>query len=110
MSAYTYIVRCEDNSLYTGIARDIRRRIQTHIGRDRVAAKYTKSHKVCGIAGLWLCDCETAARKLEYRIKRLEKAKKLALLQNPEKIPEFFPELAEYSITPDTEIKFEDCI
>ncbi|MBQ3236034.1 MAG: GIY-YIG nuclease family protein [Oscillospiraceae bacterium] len=107
---WVYTLLCRDNSLYTGFTDDIKRRVYAHYHRLKSAAKYTKSHKVCGIAGLWLCDCETAARKLEYRIKRLEKAKKLALLQNPEKIPEFFPELAEYSITPDTEIKFEDCI
>lgn len=107
---WVYTLLCEDGSLYTGFTDDIKHRIYVHYHRLRSAAKYTKSHKVCGIAGLWFCNCETAARKLEYRIKRLEKAKKLALLENPENLTEFFPELAEYSIRPDREIKFEDCI
>ena len=40
----------------------------------------------------------------------LEKAKKLLLIEKPEQISEFFPELSEYEILPDRETKFENCI
>ena len=107
---WVYILLCEDNSLYTGFTGDIKRRIHSHYHRLKSAAKYTKSHRVCGLAALWKTNSETAARKLEFRIKRLEKAKKLLLIEKPEQISEFFPELSEYEILPDRETKFENCI
>lgn len=108
MSAYTYIVRCEDNSLYTGIARDIRRRIQTHIGRDRVAAKYTKSHKVISLEALWETVDYPAAARLEKRLKSLKKAEKEALIEaSAEGLYNLFPMLSpeDYRFLPDTTIE-----
>ena len=107
---WVYSVLCEDGSVYTGFSDDVKRRIYAHYHRLKTAAKYTKSHKVCGLAALWKCEEETAARKLEYRIKHLSREKKLLLVSAPEKVLEFFPELVEYSILPDTDIQFEDCI
>lgn len=105
-----YVLRCEDGSLYTGFTDDIKRRIYTHYHRLKAAAKYTKSHRVTGLAALWKTDSETGARKLEYRIKQLSREKKLLLTKKPERIYEFFPELSEYEIEPDTETDFESCI
>lgn len=107
---YVYIVRCEDGSHYTGMTDDPKKRIHAHFHRLRCCARYTRSHQVDGLAALWLCDCETAARKLEYRIKRLTREKKLLLIAAPERVAEFFPALSEYSFSPVTDIKFEDCI
>ena len=107
---WVYTVRCEDGSLYTGFSDDVKKRIHAHYHQLKSAAKYTKSHKVCALAGLWKCGCETAARKLEYRIKRLDRAKKLLLLKEPERVFDFFPELSDFSIEPDSEIKFDNCI
>ena len=107
---WVYTLFCDDDSLYTGFTDDIKRRIRVHYHQLKAAAKYTKSHKVRGIAALWKTDSETAARKLEYRIKRLKREQKLLLIEKPERILEFFPELSEFEIFPETEIKFEDCI
>ena len=107
---WVYILLCEDNSLYTGFTDDIKRRVCAHYHQLRSAAKYTKSHKVCKISALWKTESETAARKLEYRIKQLQKAKKLLLIEKPERVLEFFPELSEFEFFPDLETKFEDCI
>ena len=107
---WVYTLLCEDDSLYTGFTDDIKHRIYVHYHGLRSAAKYTRSHKVKSLAALWKTDSETGARKLEYRIKQLPKAKKLLLIENPEIISEFFPELSEFDIFPDREIKFEDCI
>ncbi len=107
---WVYTLLCEDDSLYTGFTDDINRRIHAHYHQLKAAAKYTKSHKVCGLAALWKTNSETAARKLEYRIKCLPKAKKLLLIEKPERVSEFFPELSDFEISPDREIKFEDCI
>lgn len=107
---WVYTLLCEDDSLYTGFTDDIKRRIYTHYHQLRSAAKYTKSHKVCGIAALWKTESESGARKLEYRIKHLPKEKKLLLIKKPELVTGFFPELSESEFFPDRETKFEDCI
>lgn len=107
---WVYTLWCEDNSLYTGFTDDIKHRINVHYHRKKSAAKYTKSHRVREIAALWKTSSETAARKLEYRIKKLDRSKKLLLIENPSLVFEFFPELSEYEIFPDTEIELHDCI
>lgn len=80
MSAYTYILRCDDGSLYTGIAKNICRRIKTHIGKGKVAAKYTKSHGVVSLEALWEAVDYSAAARLEYWLKSLKKAEKETLI------------------------------
>lgn len=107
---WVYILLCEDNSLYTGFTDDIKHRVHVHYHGLKSAAKYTRSHKVAGIAALWKTASETGARKLEYRIKHLTKAKKLLLIEDPERVSEFFPELSELEFIPESNIKFEDCI
>ena len=107
---WVYTLLCEDGSLYTGFTPDIKNRIRAHYHRLKTAAKYTKSHRVKGLAALWKCESESGARKLEYRIKQLPREKKLVLANKPESVLEFFPELAEFDIGPDSEIRFEDCI
>ncbi len=102
---YLYMLFCGE-SLYTGIAADIKKRIYAHYHKLSSGAKYTKSHPVTGLAALWFCE-ETAARKLEPKIKALPRAKKLLLVKQPEKLFELFPEFSARVIT---DIKFEDCI
>ena len=43
---YVYMLRCADNSLYTGIAADIVKRIKQHLGVLAGGANYTHSHRV----------------------------------------------------------------
>ena len=51
---YTYILRCSDNSLYTGITTDIERRFREHEQqKSGICAKYTGSRKVIRIEALW---------------------------------------------------------
>lgn len=107
---WVYTLLCEDGSLYTGFTDDIKKRVNTHYYRKKSAAKYTKSHKVCEIVGAWTTSSETAARKLEFRIKRLDRAKKLLLIEDKSLFSKFFPELSEFDISPFDEIKLKDCI
>ena len=81
---YIYILRCTDNSLYTGITTDFKKRIRTHMAKEKTAAKYTKSREVLGAVALWSCPDRSSALKLEYCIKALRKAKKEELIKNPE--------------------------
>lgn len=77
---YIYIVRCEDNSLYTGITTDIKRRLTEHKEKKKPCAKYTMSHTILSLEALWTTDNKASASRLEYRIKTLSKAKKEQLI------------------------------
>jgi len=39
---FVYIVRCADNSLYTGITTDVERRIEEHNTNNKIGSKYTR--------------------------------------------------------------------
>ncbi len=77
---YTYIIRCEDNSLYTGITTDIERRYKEHITKK--GAKYTKRHIASSIEALYISGSRELASKLEYHIKKLTKKEKEELIIN----------------------------
>ena len=89
---YVYILRCRDGSLYTGLTNDLPRRWALHVsGRG---AKYTRAHPPEAVATLWRCGDKSAAARLEYAIKaKLTHGQKLALIAEPERVREWFPEL-----------------
>lgn len=76
------MLRCGDGSLYTGIAKDLDRRLaQHHAGR---ASRYTRSRLPVVLA--WSREIETwgDALREEIRIKALPRAGKEALVRNSE--------------------------
>lgn len=77
---YTYILRCEDNSLYTGITTDINRRLEEHKSQSEKSAKYTRTHKATKLEIAWTSDNRILASKLEYHIKKLPKRQKEQLI------------------------------
>lgn len=78
---YTYILRCEDGSLYTGITTDVKRRFNEHCTDETKGAKYTARHKPVKIEAVWKSESRALASKLEYRIKQLTKAEKEELIK-----------------------------
>lgn len=108
---YIYMVRCEDRSLYTGIARDLKRRIQQHYYRKKPGAKYTRSHQVCSLEMVWEAENWSDAAKLEYRVKRLGKSQKEALIVHPERVNRLPSlRLEEKNYLPHPEITLEMCL
>lgn len=87
---YTYMLRCVDNSIYTGITVDLERRLKQHACKDKAAAKYTRSRTALKVERAWSSATRSSASKLEYRIKRLSKAEKEVLIKKPEILNEFF--------------------
>lgn len=83
---YVYIIRCEDNSLYTGYTTDIERRLAEHYNQDKKGAKYTKSHKLKSLEALWKCESKSVAMSLEYFIKKLKKSDKEKIIENQQLI------------------------
>lgn len=79
---YTYMLRCEDNSIYTGITTDIERRIEEHFSKNEKCAKYTLNHNAKKLECVWESENRQLASKLEYHIKRLTKIQKEKLIKN----------------------------
>lgn len=83
---YIYMLRCKDNSIYTGITIDLQRRIEEHITKGKKCAKYTMRHTAVKLEQAWQTDNRSNASKLEYQIKHLNKTQKENIILNPENI------------------------
>lgn len=79
---YIYMLRCMDNSIYTGITTDLERRMEEHFGKDKKCAKYTESHTPKKLESVWETETRALASRLEYYIKTLTKEKKEKLIIN----------------------------
>lgn len=77
---YVYMLRCEDNSIYTGITTDINRRMEEHFSRNKKCAKYTLNHIAKKVESVWQTENRVLASKLEYHIKKLSKPCKEELI------------------------------
>lgn len=74
-----YIVRCADQTLYTGVARDLTARIAQHnAGRG---AKYTRGRRPVQLVYREAAESRAAALRREIAIKRLQTAAKRKLIQ-----------------------------
>lgn len=77
---FVYIVRCNDGSLYTGIAKDLEKRIVEHNSSD-LAAKYTRSRRPVAMVFCEKYDDRSSALKAEINIKKLSKEEKLKMIE-----------------------------
>ena len=76
--AFVYLLRCADGSLYCGWTLYVERRVAAHnSGR---ASRYTARRLPVELAAAWELESRSAARSLEWRIKRLTRREKLALV------------------------------
>ena len=78
MVYWVYILRCGDGSLYTGIARDVERRLAAHAGGR--GAKYTRGRGPLAVVYREACPDKSAALRREYAVKQLSRRGKLALI------------------------------
>lgn len=81
MSWFVYMLRCADGSLYTGVAKDVERRMQEH--NDGKGAKYTRGRTPVTVVYRERCKDQSRAVKRELDIKRLKREKKLRLFETP---------------------------
>jgi putative endonuclease len=73
------MVRCSDGTLYTGITKNLEKRIEAHnSGRD--GARYTRSRRPVRLVYAKQAGSKTAAARLEYRIKKLKRSQKNELI------------------------------
>ena len=79
---YVYILRCTDDTLYTGITTDPERRVKEHFSGGNKCARYTRSHPPKKVERVFETVSKSAASTLEYRIKELPRKKKEILIEN----------------------------
>ncbi|MEM5780822.1 MAG: GIY-YIG nuclease family protein [Lawsonibacter sp.] len=74
MPWYVYMLLCGDGTLYTGITRDVERRLELH--RAGKGAKYTRGRSPLKLAYLEEQPDKPAALRREYQIKGLTRLEK----------------------------------
>jgi putative endonuclease len=79
---YLYMIRCKDNSLYTGITLDIQRRFEEHqdIAGSGKGAKFLRGKGPLALVYSTSVATHSAALKLEYKTKKMSKAKKEGMI------------------------------
>ncbi len=82
MAWYVYIVRCSDDSLYTGVTTDIKRRVQEHNGEGEkgTGAKYTKARRPVALVYSKRKKNRSYAQQEESKLKQLSREEKLLLI------------------------------
>ena len=76
-----YIVKCSDETLYTGITKDINRRLLEHNSSPK-GSKYTRSRRPVNLVYLEYFGTRSDAAKEESRIKKLSRQEKIKLISN----------------------------
>ena len=79
MKCFVYILKCTDNSFYTGITNDPLKRFKEHVSGK--GCRYTRSHRPVRIAYLEKLSNRSKALKREAQIKKMIRRKKTALIK-----------------------------
>ena len=79
MNWYVYILKCADNTLYTGITNDIEKRIHDH-NTSPSGAKYTKARRPVVLVYKKRKKNRSYASIEEAQIKKLSREGKLGLI------------------------------
>lgn len=79
MAWFVYILRCADDTLYTGITTDLERRLHEH-NHETLGARYTRARRPLILVYSEQAQNRSAASKREYAIKKLSRQQKEKLL------------------------------
>ena len=97
---FVYMLLCRDGSIYTGTARDLRKRMRDHFEKTSAVAAYTRAKGAKYLLGAWECGSLSLALRAEHAIKTLTRTEKEALLADPHSLTLRFPTLAGESFLP----------
>ena len=78
---FVYIVRCADGTLYTGMTKDVARRVAEHNARGMAGASYTRGRRPVVLLYTEVLVSRSAAARREYAIKQLTRRGKDALVR-----------------------------
>ncbi|MEN8176285.1 MAG: GIY-YIG nuclease family protein [Pseudomonadota bacterium] len=92
---HLYLIRCRDNSLYTGIATDVARRFAEH--QSGRGARYLRGRGPLALALSRAVGDRILALRLEHRVKKLPKGRKERLLADPGELDRMLLRLSEQS-------------
>lgn len=81
MQWYVYIVRCADGSLYTGITKDLARRLEEHNSDNLLGAKSLRHRRPVSLVYYQEFVNRAEAAKRERAIKQLTRENKLKLVE-----------------------------
>ena len=81
MPYYVYLVRCSDDTLYTGITTDLERRVDEHNNSNKKGAKYTRTRRPVTLVYSEKHENRSEASKREYLIKKMRRKDKVSLLK-----------------------------
>ena len=76
---YLYILRCKDDTLYTGITTDVEKRLEAH--RSGKGAKYTRGRSPLELVYRESCSSHSDALKREHQVKMLTREEKQNLIR-----------------------------
>ena len=79
MNYFVYVVQCSDRSFYTGIARDLEKRLREHNGLLKGGAKYTRGKGPVVLKHFEKYSTRSEALKREAEIKNLTHQEKSLL-------------------------------
>ncbi len=78
---YTYMVRCSDRTLYTGIAKDPEKRLHEH-NTGKNGARYTRSRRPVRLVYQEKFTSRSAAAKREHQLKQMSRAAKQKIMRD----------------------------
>jgi len=76
---YLYILRCKDDTFYTGITTDVEKRLEAH--RCGKGAKYTRGRAPLELVYREVCGSHSEALKRELEIKALSREEKRKIIK-----------------------------
>lgn len=79
MAWSVYILRCADDTLYTGVTTDVERRLREHNAHSGPGAKYTRARQPVTLFYTEACPDRSTAQTREAAIKKLSRTEKEAL-------------------------------
>lgn len=77
---WVYVVRCADATLYTGVARNVEKRIAEHNGAGTRGARYTSARRPVTLVYQAVFENRSLAQQEEARIKALSRSDKQVLI------------------------------
>lgn len=92
---HLYIVRCADGSLYTGIARDVERRLAEHRAGTPRGARYLRGRGPLALALAAPVGSRGSALRVERAVKALPKRRKEALVAGAEPVADLLARLTD---------------
>lgn len=75
-SWYVYILKCADGSFYTGITKDLSRRVEEHNHDNQTGAAYTRGRRPVKLIYQESHSTHSLAARREYEIKQMSRQEK----------------------------------